>query len=298
MRSMNKLPLATRVQILNLLVEGSSLRSISRVCGVSINTVTKLLVDAGAVCASFHDKMVNDVESKRLQCDEIWNFCYSKKRNVKGAKAAPEGAGDVWTWTAIDAESKLMVSWLMGSRDSNCAYQFLRDLRQRVQGRPQITTDGHKPYIQGMTAAFGDDVDYAMLIKLFGPSEAESQRRYSPRVCTGTITQIVSGEPDQKHINTSFAERQNLTMRMSMRRFTRLTNAFSKKFENQAHMLAIYFVHYNWMRRHKTLGTTPAIAAGLTPSVMTMADVAGMIDADEQRAIFESRRARLQSYAN
>ena len=205
-------------------------------------------------------------------------------------------AGDVWTWTAIDAESKLMVSWLMGSRDSNCAYQFLRDLRTRLEGRPQITTDGHKPYIQGMTAAFGNDVDYAMLIKLFGPAP-EGERRYSPAVCTGTITQVMQGSPDKKHINTSFAERQNLNMRMSMRRFTRLTNAFSKKFENQAHMLAIYFVHYNWMRKHKTLGTTPAIAAGLTPVTMSMADVVQMIDVDERVAI-QTSREKILSLSN
>jgi IS1 family transposase len=294
MPGMNKLPVATRVQILSMLVEGSSLRSISRIVGVSINTVTKLLVDAGRTCAEFHDRNVRKVEPKHLQCDEIWNFCYSKKKNLPTAKAAPEGAGDVWTWTAIDAESKLMVSWLMGSRDSNCAYQFLRDLRTRVAGRPQITTDGHKPYIQGMAAAFGDDVDYAQLVKLFGPDTgAGSERRYSPPVCIGTRTHVISGSPDKDHVNTSFAERQNLTMRMSMRRFTRLTNAFSKKFENQAHMLAIYFVHYNWMRKHKTLGTTPAIAAGLTPNQMTMADIVQLIDSREMTAKLEAREAML-----
>jgi IS1 family transposase len=293
---MNKLPLEKRVQILTMLVEGSSLRSVSRVAGVSINSVTKLLVDAGKACASFHDRMVRDVRAKHVQCDEIWNFCYSKKKNVKAAKSAPEGAGDVWTWTAIDAESKLMVSWLMGSRDSNCAYQFLRDLRTRLEGRPQITTDGHKPYISGMTAAFGDDVDFAQLIKLFGPA-TEGERRYSPAVCTGTITQVVSGSPDKRHINTSFAERQDLNMRMSMRRFTRLTNAFSKKWENQAHMLALYFVHYNWMRKHKTLGTTPAIAAGLTPVPMSMADVVQMIDVDERVAI-QTSREKILSLSN
>jgi IS1 family transposase/lambda repressor-like predicted transcriptional regulator len=294
MLGMNKLPVATRVQILSLLVEGSSLRSISRVAGVSINTVTKLLVDAGRTCAEFHDRNVRKVEPKRIQCDEIWNFCYAKKKNVPSAKAAPEGAGDVWTWTAIDAESKLMVSWLMGSRDSNCAYQFLRDLRTRVKGRPQITTDGHKPYIQGMAAAFGDDVDYAQLVKLFGQETGGgSERRYSPAVCIGARTHVISGSPDKDHVNTSFAERQNLTMRMSMRRFTRLTNAFSKKFENQAYMLAIYFVHYNWMRKHKTLGTTPAIAAGLTPVEMTMADVVQLIDSREMQAQLATRQAML-----
>jgi IS1 family transposase len=292
MRGMNKLPLDTRVQILSLLVEGSSLRSISRVVGVSINTVTKLLVDAGRTCAEFHDRNVRKVQPKHLQCDEIWNFCYAKKKNVPAAKTAPEGAGDVWTWTAIDAESKLMVSWLMGSRDSSAAYQFLRDLRTRVEGRPQITTDAHKPYIQSMAAAFGDDIDYAQLVKLFGP-DLRSEARYSPPVCIGTRRHVISGSPDPDHVNTSFAERQNLTMRMSMRRFTRLTNAFSKKFENQAYMLAIYFVHYNWMRKHKTLGTTPAIAAGLTPVTMTMADVVHLIDTRETTARQEAREAML-----
>src|SRR4051812_3714643 len=291
---MNKLPIETRVQILSLLVEGSSLRSISRITGTSINTVTKLLVDAGRTCAEFHDRNVRKVQPTHLQCDEIWNFCYAKKKNVPGAKAAPEGAGDVWTWTAIDADSKLMVSWLMGSRDSNCAYQFLRDLRTRVKGRPQITTDGHRPYIQGMAATFGDDIDYAQLVKLFGQETGSSpEKRYSPAVCIGTRKHVISGAPDPDHVNTSFAERQNLTMRMSMRRYTRLTNAFSKKFQNQAYMLAIYFVHYNWMRKHKTLGTTPAIAAGLTPNQMTMADIVQLIDSREMTAQLATRQAML-----
>jgi IS1 family transposase len=254
----------------------------------SFNTVAKLLVDAGTVCAAFHDEKVRSVKSKSLQADEVWSFNYCKSKNVRKASSAPEGAGAVWTWTAIDADSKLIVSWLVGSRDSNCAYQFLRDLRMRVDGSPQITTDGHKPYISAMQAAFGDDVDYAMLIKLFGP-DIGSERRYSPPVCTGTITNVISGKPNEKHINTSFAERQNLTMRMSMRRFTRLTNAFSKKFENHCHALALYFYWYNWVRQHKTLRVSPAMAAGLTGSLMDMEQLVHMIDVRERMLLQEKR---------
>ena len=280
---MNRLPLEKRVQILSMLCEGSSMRSISRVADVSINTVSKLLSDAGQICAAFHDASVHGVKSKSVQADEIWSFCYAKQRNVQNASAAPNGSGDVWTWTAIDADSKLIVSWLVGSRNSSAASMFLSDLRSRLVGRVQLTTDGHGAYLEGMAHAFGDNIDYAMLVKVFGQSEG-GPGRYSPPVCVGTRTKNISGNPDPAHINTSFAERQNLTMRMSMRRFTRLTNAFSKKFENHCHALALYFVWYNWCRIHKTHRVTPAIAAGLTDKLMDMADVVRLIDArDDQR---------------
>jgi IS1 family transposase len=281
---MNKLPLEKRVQILTMLVEGSSLRSISRVCDVSINTVTKLLVDAGTACATFHDEKVRKVGSKHVQCDEIWSFCYAKDKNARDAKTAPDGAGNVWTWTALDADSKLMVTWWVGSRDSRTGVFFLRDLQSRLAKRIQLTTDGHAAYLEAADHTFGDNVDFAQLIKIYRETGAEPGR-YSPPECIGCKTKVISGNPDPNHISTSHAERQNLTMRMSMRRFTRLTNAFSKKFENHCHSLALYFVWYNWIRKHKAHGKTPAMTAGLTDKAMTMADVALLIDIREQRAI-------------
>ncbi|HEY4140476.1 MAG TPA: IS1 family transposase [Pseudolabrys sp.] len=309
---MNKLPVAKRVQILSMLVEGSSLRSVSRVCGVSINTVTKILVDAGTVCAAFHDASVQKVAAQRIQCDEIWSFCYAKAKNVPTAKAAPEGAGSVWTFTALDADSKMIVSWLVGSRDGDTAYNFMCDLKDRLANKVQLTTDGFHGYKDAVGSTFGaDEIDYAMLVKLYSAPatpNASAERRYSPAVCTGAKKTEVIGNPDRKHISTSYIERQNLTMRMSMRRFTRLTNAFSKKFENHCHSLALYFVWYNWMRKHKTTGTTPAIAAGLTDEMLDMTNVVTLMDKrdeqlliDKRRAKFEAgeaARARLHSYSN
>jgi IS1 family transposase len=297
MRGMNKLPLEKRVQILTMLVEGSSLRSITRVAGCSINTVTKLLVDAGNVCATFHDEMVRDVRAKRVQCDEIWSFAYAKDRNLRHAKAAPEGSGDIWTWTGIDADSKLIVTWYAGDRHHGAGVRFMDDLRARLANRVQLTTDGHKVYLSAVTV-LDFDADYAQLIKHFGPDLSGGAGRYSPPICTGVTKRTVRGNPDPKHVSTSYAERHNLNMRMSMRRFTRLTNAFSKKFENHCHSLALYFVHYNWIRKHKAHGTTPAIAAGLTPTAMSMADVVAMIDADEAKALTERRQAQLSPQSN
>jgi IS1 family transposase len=291
---MNKLPNAVRTQILNLLVEGMSMRSVSRVTGVSINTVSKLLIDAGKACIDFHDKHVISVKSQSVQCDEIWSFCYAKDKNVKAAVAAPEGAGDVWTWTAIDSDSKLMISWLVGSRDSSAAVNFLRDLKYRLANSVQITTDGHGAYLEAMKVAFGNEVDYAMLIKLFGPSGESKHARYSPPSVIGTKTKVISGDPDLTKVNTSFAERQNLTMRMSMRRYTRLTNAFSKKFENHCHALALYFFHYNFLRLHKTLRVTPAMAAGISKELLSWETIIELVDQAEQKALVAKRWEKLK----
>jgi len=275
---MNKLPLKTRVQILTMLCEGSSMRSISRVCDVSINTVTKLLVDAGTVCADFHDNAVRNVKAARIQCDEIWSFSYAKAKNVRDAKSPPEGAGDVWTWTAIDADSKLIVSWHVGDRSQHTGISFMADLRARLANKVQLTTDGHRAYLTAVDE-LDFDADYAMLNKIFSRDYNPGPSRYSPPVVVGTQTEVIRGNPDPVHISTSFAERQNLTMRMAMRRFTRLTNAFSKKFENHCHALALYFFWYNWTRQHKTHRLSPAMAAGLTDKLLSIADLAEMVDA-------------------
>ena len=276
---MNKLPLAKRVQVLSMLCEGSSMRSISRIVDVSINTVTKLLEDAGRVCAEHHDATVRDVRAKRVQCDEIWVFCYAKQKNVKTAKAAPEEAGDVWTWTALDADSKLIVSTLIGGRDAGYANEFMQDVAGRLAGRVQLTTDGHKAYLDAVEGAFGADVDYAQLVKLYGDVPENAKGRYSPADCTGIRKTRVEGKPDSAHISTSYVERQNLTMRMSMRRFTRPTNAFSNKAENHAHMVALYTTWYNFVRIHKTLRVAPAMAAGLSDRFWSMEDVVAFMDA-------------------
>jgi IS1 family transposase len=278
MRGMNKLPSAKRVLILQMLCEGSSMRSIARTADVSINTVAKLLVDAGKACAAFHDEHVRGVKAQRAQCDEIWSFTYAKQKNVANAKAAPEEAGDTWTWTALDAETKLIVSWLVGGRDAEYANAFMNDLASRLATRVQLTADGHRAYLDAVEGAFGADVDYAQLVKLYG-EPPEAQGRYSPAVCIGARKEAITGRPDKKHVITSYVEQQNLTMRMHMRRFTRLTNAFSKKFESHVHMVALYTVWYNFVRIHETLKVTPAMAAGLSPILWSMEDVANLIDA-------------------
>ena len=275
---MNKLPLAKRVQILSMLCEGSSMRSISRVVDVSINTVTKLLVDAGETCLEMHDELVRDVKASKVQCDEIWSFCYAKQKNVAEAKDAPAEAGDVWTWTAIDADTKLICSYFVGDRSGQSAIAMMDDLRSRLANRVQLTTDGHKAYLEAVEGAFGGDVDYAQLVKLYGPT-ITAPGRYSPAECVGARKVTVEGKPDKKHVSTSYVERQNLTMRMSMRRFTRLTNAFSKKLDNHIHALALYFAFYNFCRIHKTLKVTPAMAAGITDKLWSLEDIAERIEA-------------------
>ncbi len=276
---MNRLTTAKRAQILSMLCEGNSMRAVSRLADVSINTVSKLLVDAGTLCAAFHQDQVRGLKAKRIQVDEIWSFTYAKRKNVTQKIAETvEGAGDTWTWTGIDADSKLVISWLVGGRDAGYAITFMNDLRSRLANRVQLTSDGHKAYLVAVEDAFGMDVDFAQLVKIYGTASVEDQRRYSPAECIGCIPTPVTGDPDPKHISTSFAERQNLTMRMHMRRFTRLTNGFSKKLANHIHMIALYTVFYNWTKLHKTLRTTPAQAAGLTDRVWDMAEIVNLMD--------------------
>jgi IS1 family transposase len=281
MPGMNKLPPAKRAAVLTMLCEGASMRSVSRMADVSINTVARLLKDAGEACAAHHDEAVRGVKAKRVQCDEIWSFCYAKQKNVAAAKAAPEGAGDVWTWTALEADFKLIVSYLIGGRDAGYASAFMEDVASRLANRVQLTTDGHRTYLDAVDAAFGADVDYAQLVKLYGAAPEAAKGRYSPAECTGIRKTRVEGCPDPAHVSTSYAERQNLTMRMHMRRFTRLTNGFSKKAMNHAHMVALYTCWYNWVRIHKTLRVTPAMAAGLTDRLWSMEDVVALIEARE-----------------
>jgi IS1 family transposase/DNA-binding CsgD family transcriptional regulator len=275
---MNKLPLEKRVQILQMLCEGSSMRAISRIVDISINTVTKALIDAGNACAKFHDENVRGVSAKHVQCDEIWSFCYAKAKNVAAAKAAPSGAGDVWTWTALDRDSKLIVSYLIGGRDAGYAMEFMEDLKSRLANRVQLTTDGHKPYLAAVDSAFGTEVDYAVLVKHYGAAPTEGPSRYSPPPCTGIHKEAVCGAPVPQSVSTSHVERSNLSFRMHMRRFTRLTNAHSKKFENHCHMIALYAVWYNFARINSAVRMAPAMAAGLSSRLWGMADIVKLID--------------------
>ena len=276
---MNKLPIAKRTQIIQLLVEGMSLRATSRIADVSINTVTKLLVDVGAACQRFHDETVVNVNSQRVQCDEIWSFVYAKNKNVEAATAAPGTAGDVWTWTGIDADTKLIVSWYVGNRDAESAHEFMADVKNRLRNRVQLTSDGHRPYLKAVEDVFEGEIDFAQLVKIYGASDATgNEKRYSSAEFVGTKKNIVEGRPDEQHISTSFVERQNLTMRMHMRRFTRLTNAFSKKVENHCHAIALHFVYYNFCKVHKTLRVTPAMEAKLATRPMTIQQVVELTD--------------------
>jgi len=270
------------VQALTMLVEGSSMRSISRTLGVSKNTVAKLLVDAGMACSAYHDKTVRGVTARRVECDEIWSFVYAKEKNAAKARGVIDAAGNLWTWTALDSDTKLIISWLLSrSRDAVYALEFMRDLKSRLTHRVQLTTDGLVSYLEGVDGAFGAEVDYAQLVKVYGREagdEPEHERRYSPYGVTSRSDMGVSGYPDPEHISTSHVERHNLTMRMGMRRFTRLTNAFSKKMENHSHMLALYFVYYNFCWVHGTIKTTPAVAAGLAEYPRTVRWVDDLIE--------------------
>jgi IS1 family transposase len=271
---MNRLSLNKRIQILGLLVEGNSPRATSRLADVSINTVTKLLVDLGAACAEYLDSHVRNVQAQRIQCDEIWCFVGAKAKNVTPEKQA-QGGGDTWTWTALDADSKLCVSYRVGGRNGAIAYEFMQDLADRLANRVQLTTDGHRVYLNAVEGAFGSDIDYAMLVKIYG-NDSANDTKYSPPECIDCKPIAITGRPDPRHISTSFVERQNLTMRMGMRRFTRLTNGFSKKVANHAAMVAIHFMHYNFGRIHKTLRVTPAMAAGLADHVWEIQDIVSL----------------------
>jgi IS1 family transposase len=278
---MNRLSAEKRTQVIGCLVEGNSIRATVRMTGVAKNTVTKLLVDLGTACSVHMDEAMRDLPCERLQVEEIWAFVGAKQKNVTDEKAA-QGWGDVWTWVAIDADTKLVPSYRVGPRDLQEARRFLRDLAGRVHGRVQITTDGYNLYSAAVPEAFGRNVDYAQLVKVYGNEQSHKpEKRYSPGVCLEAIPNRVSGDPDPNHISTSYVERQNLTMRMSMRRFTRLTNAFSKKVENLAAAVSLHFAHYNYCRVHKTLGTTPAVAAGVTDHVWTIAELVALLDAAE-----------------
>jgi len=276
---MNRLSVNQRARILALLCEGTSMRATSRLTGASINTVSKLLVDAGTACAEYHDETVRGVEAKHVQADEIWSFAHCKQKNVADATAAPVGAGDVWTWTALDRDSKLLISYLVGGRDAGYATDFMADVAERITGRCQLTTDGLTAYLEAVEGAFGSDIDYAQLVKMYGTVPENAKGRYSPAVCTGARKVAVSGNPVREDICTSHVERQNLTMRMHMRRFTRLTNAFSKKVANHAHMVALYTTFYNFLKVHKALRVTPAMEAGIDTTVRDFEWIVGLIDA-------------------
>ena len=276
---MNRLPIEKRAQILSLLVEGMSMRAITRVADVSINTVTKLLADVGMACNFYQAQALVNLPCKRVQCDEIWSFCGSKAKNVAPENHGILGYGDVWTWTAIDADSKLCVTYQIGKRDAEYGQRFFDDLQRRLAGRIQLTTDGYIVYADAVVTAFGHDVDYAQLVKIYGePAQKSERRRYSPSEFVKAEKRVVSGTPDLKHASTSFVERQNLTMRMGMRRFTRLTNGFSKKVENLEHAVSLHFMHYNFSRFHKTLRVTPAMAAGVSDHVWSLEEIATLAD--------------------
>ncbi len=276
-QAMNRLNTEKRSQIVRCLVDGNSLRATSRITGASKNTVTKLLVDLGKACMKYQYENLRDLKCDNIQVDEIWSFCYSKQKNVPEEKKGQFGYGDVWTWTAICADSKLVPCWMVGGRDSEWANVFISDLASRLSHRVQLTSDGHKSYLEAVEGAFGCDVDYAQLIKIYGKS-MEGETKYSPAECTGTEKRPITGNPDEKKISTSYVERNNLTIRMSNRRFTRLTNAFSKKVENLEYSIALHFMYYNFCRIHKSLGITPAMAAGVTNKLWEVEDIVSLID--------------------
>jgi IS1 family transposase len=273
---MNKLDAAKRAQIVAALVEGCSIRSTVRMTGASKNTIAKLLVELGTVCSDYLDKTLVNLNCKRIQCDEIWTFVGAKDKNITDKRKEEAGIGSAWTWVAIDAESKLICSWLVGKRDPGCATEFIQDLAVRLANRVQLTTDGLKMYLTAVTDGFGSDIDYAMLVKVYG-NDSENEKHYSPAVCNGCKKEVGIGQPDEKHVSTSYVERQNLTMRMGMRRFTRLTNAFSKKLENHVAAIALHYMHYNFCRIHQTLRVTPAMQAGISDHVWSINELIALL---------------------
>jgi IS1 family transposase len=283
---MNRLSPEKRRQILHLMVEGNSIRGIARLVDGSPVTVLRYLEKAGLACAAFHDENVRGVKARRIECDEIWSFNYCKRANLATAKAAPEGAGDVWTWTALDADSKLIVSYLVGGRDAEWAGEFMQDVADRVANRIQLTTDGHAPYLGAVEDAFGADIDYAMLVKIYGEAGASGpERKYSPGICTGAIKRKVEGNPDKRHVSTSYVEKHNQSMRQHMRRFTRLTAAHSKKLANHCHMVALYTVWYNYARVNSAVRMAPAMAAGISDRLWDVADIVKLVEAYENQPV-------------
>lgn len=276
---MNILPVEKRVQVISALVEGNSIRATVRITGVAKNTVVKLLVEMGKACSEYQNSTLRNLPCKRLQCDEIWSFCYAKDKNVPISKRGQFGFGDVWTWTAICADTKIVPSWMVGTRGAETARAFMQDLAGRLANRVQLTTDGHRVYLDAVESAFGTEVDYAVLVKLYG-NDSETESRYSPREFVSCRTVPIMGRPDMRHISTSFAERQNLTMRMSMRRFTRLTNAFSKKIENHWAAIALHFMYYNFCRIHQTLRVTPAMEARAANHVWPVEEIVRLLDSN------------------
>ena len=296
---MNQLGDSQRAQVIAALVEGNSIRSVSRMTGIARNTISTLLFMAGAACAKYQDEALRNLPCKRVQCDEIWSFCYAKDKNVPAEKRGEFGIGTVWTWTALDADTKLIASWMVGGRDAVAAHEFMKDLAGRLANRVQLTTDGHAAYLSAVENNFGNNIDYAMLVKIYGET-AEAEKRYSPAECIGCQKKEISGKPDPKHVSTSYVERQNLTMRMHMRRFTRLTNGFSKKIENHVAAIALHFMYYNFVRIHQTLRITPAMAAGVSDRVWEVSHIVKLVDEYREQRIREgqenSRKATDMSY--
>jgi IS1 family transposase len=285
---MNRLDVHTRAAVLNCLIEGCSIRSTVRMTGVSKKAVTRLLVEAGQVAADYQDRVMRNLPCRRIQVDELWTFCYAKDRNVtpKIAAAVP-GAGSVWLWVAMDADTKIVPCVMIGDRNGATAHEFISDLASRLRYRVQMTTDGHRPYLEAVESAFGAQIDYAMLVKLYGQTDnpKSPERRYSPAECIGTIPTVISGRPDPDHISTSFVERQNWTVRTTMRRYTRLSNGFSRKIENHMAAVALNYFAYNFIKIHSSLRMTPAMAAGVTDRLFDVSDLVNLlIDAESDKA--------------
>lgn len=274
---MNRLDITSRAQVVRCLVGGTRIRATVHVTGVAKNTAVKLLIDLGCACAEFHHRTVHGLRVRRLQADEIWSFVGAKKKSASPGRKA-DGWGDIWTWVGIDADTKLCVSYLLGGRDKGSAHEFILDCAERIVGRPQITTDALNAYPDAIEAAFGADVDYAQLHRIYGAPSDEERRRYSPAACIGCDIKTAIGDPDPKHVGTPYVERQNLTVRMGMRRFTGLTNGFSKKLENHGHAVALHFMHYNFCRVHQSLRVTPAMEAGLSDHIWTVEELVGLLE--------------------